>query len=158
MYILDLFSFILYYYSFSLYHILHSISSRSISPLIQVIFHIWLSPSLSHFSAWSVGVSEEAREESTRRREDKGCTLSFFCFASERPARRLDYHVSYFVKECSIALWALSNTVPFFYCGQSWGKIFKRRGKFPVYSGAVFVFVQLCILALRAAPSVWTEF
>lgn len=120
------------------------------------LLHLTVSIFYLIFPALSVRVSQEAGEESERerKREDKGCTLSFFCFASQRPARRLDYHVSCFCEGAPhSSLSAVKHCSLFFYCGQSWGKIFKRRGKFPVYSGAVFVFVQLCILALRGAPS-----
>lgn len=99
---------------FPLFHpVLHSISPRSISPVIRVIFYTWLSPLSSRSPACGVGVSEKAGAGSGREAEDNGCTLSFFCFASQRPARRLDYHVC-FVRERGIALRGLLNTVPFF--------------------------------------------
>lgn len=75
-------------------------------------------------SARSVGVSEEAREQRSGERQRTRAALCHpFVFASQRPARRLDYHVSCFVKERGVALRGLSNTVPFFFfpphCGQS---------------------------------------
>lgn len=51
------------------------------------------------------------REQETER--GQGLHFVILCFASQRPARRLDYHVSCFVKERGIALRGLSNTVRF---------------------------------------------
>lgn len=113
-----------------------------------------LYPSPSYFffsfffilSARSVGVSEEAREQRSGERQRTRAALCHpFVFASQRPARRLDYHVSCFVKERGVALRGLSNTVPFFFfppphCGQSWGKIFSRRGK-----GSSVLWSRVCV-------------
>lgn len=52
------------------------------------------------------------------------------------------------VKHCSL----------FLYCGQRGGKIFKRRGMFPVYSAAVYVFAQLCVLFLKEFTAACSEF
>lgn len=37
-----------------------------------------------------VGVPKETGHESKKKREDEGCTLSFFCLLSRRPAAQLD--------------------------------------------------------------------
>lgn len=140
--LLDFFSFIIaaYFCKIPSY-----VPSGSVSPATQVFFSP-LSVSvlkLVFFLAWSVGVSEEAREES----KDKGCTLSVFCFASQRPAFQLDYHLSCFVKERGIALWGLSNTVLFFfvfYCGQPWGKILKSAVCVCITVRACFWVLPVC--------------
>lgn len=121
----------------------------STSPIIRDIFYILLHLIFFFFffilSARSVGVSEEAREQRSGERQRTRAALCHpFVFASQRPARRLDYHVSCFVKERGVALRGLSNTVPFFFfpphCGQSWGKIFSRRGK-----GSSVLWSRVCV-------------
>lgn len=108
-------------------------------------------------SARSVGVSEEAREQRSGERQRTRAALCHpFVFASQRPARRLDYHVSCFVKERGVALRGLSNTVPFFFfppiVASHEERYSAEEEKVPVYSGAVFVFVQLCILCFERSP------
>lgn len=82
-------SFILYHCSFffSFFHflknpILQSISSRSISPVIWVIFYICLRLHLN-LSAWSVGVSAEAVGAESKRKRGQGphFVILLFCIS-----------------------------------------------------------------------------
>lgn len=126
------------------------IPSGSVSPATQVFFSplsVAVLKFCLFFPAWGVGVSEEAGEES----KDKGCTLSFFCFASQRAAFQLDYHLSCFELEWGVALRGLSNTVPFFFphCGQSCGKILKSCVCVCITVHACFSSLPVCVLNLN---------
>lgn len=97
-------------------------------------------------SARSVGVSEEAREQRSGERQRTRAALCHpFVFASQRPARRLDYHVRAALWRSAASLSAACQTLfPFFsfppHCGQSWGKIFSRRGK-----GSSVLWSRVCV-------------
>lgn len=103
----------------------------------------------------SVGGGEGA--EIRRKTEDKGCTLSSFCFRVSKArspawlpcellcegARR---HSPRPVKHCS--LFFLSPPI----VASHEERYSAEEEKVPVYSGAVFVFVQLCILCFERSP------
>lgn len=131
----------------------------STSPIIRDIFYILLHLIFSFFffsflctKRRSIGGGEGA--ESRRKIEDKGCTLSSFCFRVSKArspawlpcellcegARRRSPRP---VKHCS----------PFFSVVASHEERYSaEEEKVPVYSGAVFVFVQLCILCFERSP------
>lgn len=122
----------------------------STSPIIRDIFYILLHLIFFSFFFYplctkrrSVGGGEGA--EIRRKTEDKGCTLSSFCFRVSKArspawlpcellcegARRRSPRP---VKHCS--LFFLSPP----HCGQSWGKIFSRRGK-----GSSVLWSRVCV-------------
>lgn len=126
-----------------------------------------LYPSPSYFffsfffilSARSVGVSEEAREQRSGERQRTRAALCHpFVFASQRPARRLDYHVSCFVKERGVALRGLSNTVPFFFFPPPLWPVMRKdiqqkRKRFQCTLEPCLCLYNCAYFALRGAPA-----
>lgn len=150
-----------FFYHVSLQHLKKKIPSYILFPLVPS----HLSSKLS-FTFWLILFFCMKRRSFWRRREQR---------ARERERTRAALCHSFVLRLKGllaglITMWAAlwrsaasfsegcQTLFPFFYCGQSWGKIFKRRGKVAVYSGAMFVFVQLCILALRGVLPTCTEF
>lgn len=134
----------------------------STSPIIRDIFYILLHLIFFFFFFYplctkrrSVGGGEGA--EIRRKTEDKGCTLSSFCFRVSKArspawlpcellcegARRRSPRP---VKHCS--LFFLSPPI----VASHEERYSAEEEKVPVYSGAVFVFVQLCILCFERSP------
>lgn len=110
-------------------------------------------------SARSVGVSEEAREQRSGERQRTRAALCHpFVFASQRPARRLDYHVSCFVKERGVALRGLSNTVPFFFFPLPLWPVMRKdiqqkRKRFQCTLEPCLCLYNCAYFALRGAPA-----
>lgn len=138
-----------------------SLSAPVPSHLSPVIF-LHLSPS----SSWSPPSAERGRMEGgeegwwqgARESEDKGCTLSLFLFCISKACSPAWFPCEA-SREGARHRPAACQTLPPFSChGHSWGEIFRRRGEAPVYLGTMFVFVQLCTLALRVAPHTCAEF
>lgn len=136
----------------------------STSPIIRDIFYILLHLLFFFFffdplctKRRSVGGGEGA--EIRRKTEDKGCTLSSFCFrvSKARSPAWLPCE-SCFVKERGVALRGLSNTVPFFFFPPPLWPVMRKdiqqkRKRFQCTLEPCLCLYNCAYFALRGAPA-----
>lgn len=111
-------------------------------------------------SARSVGVSEEAREQRSGERQRTRAALCHpFVFASQRPARRLDYHVRAALWRSAASLSAACQTLfPFFsFPPPLWPVMRKdiqqKRKRFQCTLEPCLCLYNCAYFALRGAPA-----
>lgn len=134
----SIFAFYLHSLLYSCLVSLHCIKYIFYSILLSVLFHLICYPSCllrlttSDFAAWSIGKSEEGEDESRRNTEDKDCTLSFFVLCLKSLLSGLIIMWTALWRSAALHSEDYHILCPFFCCAQSWGKIFKKEGRFLV--------------------------